>query len=96
MLDVHTPITDFLLMPDATALEMVFPEATQKGAADFSEWLAGAVRMFFDEEHTVKRLLSSIKNDGAADVKVVVNCRWQAPTATAQRLDFAVYQTWNI
>ena len=97
LLDVHAPITDFLPMLDADDLEMVFPEATLKGAAAFSEWLAGVVRIFFDEEHTVKEVTSSISTDGTADVKVVVNWkarRWQAPAATADKLDFDAYQTW--
>jgi hypothetical protein len=98
LLDVHAPITEFLpLLHDD--LEMVFPEATLKGQGAFSEWLAVVVRIFFDEEHTVKEVKVDFTSPDSADVKVVVNWkarRWKAPAATAEYLDFDAYQTWVV
>jgi len=99
LLDVHAPVTEFLPLLDDTRLEMRFPEATLKGQGAFSEWLAGVVRIFFDEEHTLKQVKATMQPDGSARVAVVVNWRarrWKAPAAKSEWLDFDAYQTWEV
>lgn len=99
LLDVHAPVTEFLPLLHETELEMVFPEGGLKGTGDFSEWLAGVVRIFFDEEHTLKEVKADVAPSGEANVKVVVNWkarRWKAPAAKAEYLDFDAYQTWLV
>jgi len=46
------------LLADAD-LEMVFPEATEKGHAGFEHWYERVIRIFFDEVHTVKEVQGS-------------------------------------
>lgn len=98
LLDVHAPITEFLPLLH-TDLKMVFPEATLEGQGAFSEWLAVVVRIFFDEEHTLKEVKAEFSAPDTANVKVVVNWkarRWKAPAARAEHLDFDAYQTWVV
>lgn len=98
LLDVHAPITEFLPLLH-TDLKMVFPEATLNGQGAFSEWLAVVVRIFFDEEHTLKLVKADLSSPDAATVKVVVNWkakRWKAPAAKSENLDFDAYQTWIV
>ena len=98
LLDVHAPTTEFLPLLDETGLEMRFPEGTLRGQGAFSDWLAGVVRIFFDEVHTLKQVKAEIKN-GSAQVTVVVNWkarRWKAPAAQSEWLDFDAYQTWVV
>lgn len=98
LLDVHAPVTEFLplLHPD---LRMVFPEATLVGPGAFSEWLAGVVRLFFDEHHIVKEVKADFTSPDTANVKVVVNWqtkRWKPPAANSEYLNFMAYQTWVV
>lgn len=98
LLDVHAPVTEFLPLLHAD-LKMVFPEATLQGPGAFSEWLAVVVRIFFDEEHTVKSVKADFTSPDTANVKVVVNWkakRWKAPAARSEQLDFDAYQTWVV
>ena len=99
LLDVHAPITEFLPLLHETELEMRFPEATLKGQGAFSEWLAGVVRIFFDEVHTLKKVEVDIQSHDTAQARVVVNWkarRWKAPAPNAENLDFDAYQTWVV
>lgn len=99
LLDVHAPVTELLPLLHETELEMRFPEATLRGQGEFSEWLAGVVRIFFDEEHTLKEVKADVVSEDTASVKVVVNWkarRWKAPAAKSEFIDFDAYQTWVV
>ena len=98
LLDVHAPVTEFLplLHPD---VKMVFPEATLEGQGAFSEWLAGVVRLFFDEHHIVKDVKAEFVSPDTANVNVVVNWqtkRWKPPAANSEFLDCMAYQSWVV
>jgi len=99
-LDVHAPEYDMLPMLADQGLEMVFPEATLRGWADFELWFQGVIRIFFDEVHTMKELNIKVSPDGSqADVKLCViweASRWKAPAANSDRLMFDAYQTWIV
>ena len=74
-LDVHAPIAEILPGLADLELEMRFPEATEHGHAGFSAWYHRVIRIFFDEEHTLKE--ARIIEDGPLPkAKVIVN--WQA------------------
>ncbi len=97
LLDIHAPVTEFLPLLDNQELVMEFPEATLHGLGEFSDWLAGVVRIFFDEEHTVKKVYVKKDKGTTTEVEVVVNWkarRWNAPAARSEYLDFDAYQTW--
>jgi hypothetical protein len=99
-LDVHAPEYDMLPMLADKGLEMVFPEATLRGWAEFELWFQGVIRIFFDEVHTMKQLDITLNGDKSqADIKLCVlweASRWKAPSAKSDRLAFDAYQTWVV
>jgi hypothetical protein len=97
-LDVHAPLVEVLPLLATEGLEMVFPEATLHGQAEFEGWYERVIRVFFDEVHTVKSVTSQTKGDGA-EVKVVVRWEasaWNPPAAKSQRIKLDAYQTWFV
>ena len=97
-LDVHAPMVELLpLLADAD-LEMYFPEGVSRGHAGFEAWYQRVIRIFFDEEHTVKEV-SAQPGGGDVEVKVVVNWQakvWNPPEAKSKWLGFDAYQTWIV
>jgi hypothetical protein len=97
-LDVHAPLSEVTPMLTSMGLEMKFPEATLRTAADFEGWYERVIRIFFDEVHKVKSVESKITEEGA-EVKVVVHWEasvWNAPAASSQRIKLDAYQTWYV
>jgi hypothetical protein len=97
-LDVHAPLGEVTPMLTSKGLEMKFPEATLRTAADFEGWYERVIRIFFDEVHKVKSVESKITEAGA-EVKVVVHWEasvWNAPAANSQRIKLDAYQTWYV
>ena len=97
-LDVHAPMVELLPMLADEGLEMQFPEGTLHGHAGFEGWYQGVIRLFFDEEHTVKSV-DVHAADGEAEVKVVVQWqanRWNPPAAQSDRINVDAYQTWTV
>jgi hypothetical protein len=95
-LDVHVPLEELLPLLADEDLEMVFPEGVSKGHAGFTEWYERVIRLFFDEEHTVKEV-GAQPGGGDVEVKVVVNWQakiWNPPDAKSKWLGFDAYQTW--
>jgi len=94
-LDVHVPLVELLPLLADDGLEMVFPEATEKGHAGFEHWYERVIRIFFDEVHTVKE----VNGSDPSNVKVVVNWQakvWNPPDAKSKWLGFDAYQTWIV
>jgi hypothetical protein len=94
-LDVHAPIETILPGLADAELEMIFPEATERGHAGFKNWYDRVTRIFFDEQHTVKDV--QLQDDG--QVKVVVNWQakvWNPPEPRSKWLGFDAYQTWAV
>jgi hypothetical protein len=97
-LDVHAPLAEVTPMLASKGLEMTFPEATLRGAADFEAWYERVIRIFFDEVHRVKDVDSTITDNGA-EVNVVVHWEasvWNPPAANSQRIKLDAYQTWFV
>jgi hypothetical protein len=97
-LDVHAPLSEVSAMLATEGLEMRFPEATLRTAAEFEAWYERVIRTFFDEVHNVKDVDSTITDDGA-DVEVVVHWEasvWNPPAAKSQRIKLDAYQTWRV
>lgn len=99
-LDVHAPMLEVVPMLSQDGdLEMRFPEATLRGLNEFERWYQGVIRVFFDEAHQVKEVESVIRDDGTADVKIVVHweaSRWTPPAEQSDRLEMDAFQTWNV
>ncbi|HTN02565.1 MAG TPA: hypothetical protein VL132_11825 [Planctomycetaceae bacterium] len=97
-LDVHAPLIELLPLLAEDDLEMVFPEATLHGQAEFEGWYEGVIRIFFDEVHSLKTVDVTLTDDGA-DVGVVVHWEasvWKAPARNSQRIKLDAYQTWQV
>ena len=97
-LDVHAPVEEVLPLLAEDDLEMVFPEATLSGTAEFEGWYEKVTHVFFDEVHTLKRVDFENTDEGAV-VKVVVRWEasvWNPPAATSERIKLDAYQTWLV
>lgn len=108
-LDNHAP-TEELVRLLAEDVQMVFPEKTLPGVADFKAWYAGGrysdgtdapgvINIFFDENHNVVSVNVTSSSDGQAEVTVVV--AWQAswfekPATKAKRTSLDATQTWTL
>jgi hypothetical protein len=108
-LDNHAPSEELMrLLSDD--VQMVFPEKTLPGIADFRAWYAGGrysdgtdspgvINIFFDENHNVVSVDVTASASDRAEVKVVV--AWQAswfekPATKAKRTSLDATQTWTL
>lgn len=97
-LDTHDPLVELLPLLADSGLEMRFPEGTVYGRAGFEGWYERVIRIFFDEEHTVKET-SIVEPGDRMRVKVVVNWQakaWEPPAPKSKWLGFDAYQTWVV
>jgi ketosteroid isomerase-like protein len=98
-LDVHAPVEQLhAMILDGHANEMVFPEMTTHGHAEFTDWYEKVTRRFFDEVHTLKKVEPTIDGD-TASVEVVVNWRasvWEPPSPNSKLLHMDAFQTWEV
>ena len=98
LLDIHAPLDSFrpLLTDD---VQLVFPEATVTGFEGYTGWYNNVVKIFFDEEHTLKVADITMQSDDACEAHVVVNWHasiWNAPEARSTRLMMDADQTWEV
>jgi hypothetical protein len=99
-LDEHAREVDFFPLLAEEGLSQMWPDYTVKSLGDFEGWYQRALRLFFDEVHTLLEFDVDVQSDGStAAVKLVVN--WQASTwtpgdAKSKRLDMDAYQTWGV
>ena len=108
-LDNHAPTAELeaLLTDD---VQMIFPEKTLPGIADFKAWYAGGkysdgtdapgvINIFFDENHNVVSVDVVGGTGDEPDLKVIV--AWQAswfvkPATKAKRTSLDATQTWTV
>ena len=108
-LDNHAPTEDLaaLLTDD---VQMIFPEKTLPGIADFKAWYTGGkysdgtdapgvINIFFDENHNVVSVDVAGGTESEPDLKVVV--AWQAswfekPATKAKRTSLDATQAWTV
>lgn len=94
LLSNHEPVDRLLPYLSDIDLEMVFPERTIRGTADFLDWYAVVGRAFTDQTHTVERLVSTANGDG---IDVALTVVWAATqTSDGTRSAFRVQQTWRL
>ncbi len=97
-LDIHAPLNELLPLLAEDQLEMVFPEATLGGLADFGAWYSRVTGIFFDEKHELKDVTVELTDEGAS-VSVIVYWEasvWNAPEPRSQRIKLHAYQTWFV
>ena len=99
-LDGHLPEVEMLKFLVPEGLEQQWPDYHVQNLADFEGWYQRALRLFFDEVHTLKEFNVTPSTDGStADVKVFVN--WQARTwtpgdAKSKYLNLDIHQSWIV
>lgn len=97
-LDEHVSVEELLPMVHPQ-MEFHIPEGVLRGHEGFRELYQGErgwIRSFFDEVHSVSRVVVSSSGEETA-VDVVVNWqarRWQPPAARSQWIGFDAYQQW--
>ena len=84
---------------DFEHLYLRFPEGEFRGYEGFVTWYRSAMDSYFDTQHTVHEVDVDLKDDGTADVRVVVTWRastWTPPAAHSQRVGFDIKQRWSV
>jgi len=95
-LDVHASLLELLPMLVDEGLEMIFPEATERGYAGFEHWYGRVIRIFFDEAHTVKSV-ETVDDNGLVHVLVHWEASvWNPPDANSARISCVADQTWEV
>ncbi len=108
-LDFHVPTEEICKLVAEDDVQMIFPEKTLHGVGDFIAWYAGGaysdgeqapgvINIFFDENHNVVSVDSSISGDTAEATVVVA---WQAssftpPAAKSKRVSANFTQVWKL
>lgn len=99
-LDSHQPEVEMLKFLVPEGLEQQWPDYHVQSLADFEGWYQRALRLFFDELHTLKSFDVTVSPDGSkADVKVFVNWQarvWTPGDAKSKYLNLDIHQTWVV
>jgi len=99
LLDEHARQVYLLPFLDENVVQ-AWPDYDVQNIADFEGWYQRALRLFFDEVHTIKQFDVTLNEDGSqAEVKVVVNWdarSWTPGDAKSKHLWMDAYQTWQI
>jgi hypothetical protein len=97
-LDQHAPIEQCYDMLADEGLNMQFPDGDIRDMASFKVWYDRVTNLFFDENHTLQSVESTIKGD-SADLNVIVGWQaswWEAPTAKSKRTSMDATQGWTV
>ncbi len=97
-LDIHAPLAECVKLLADDGLEMVFPEKTMRNADEFKSWYDAVTHTFFDENHNVVSVQTSLSGDTATCNIVVA---WQAswftpPAAKSKRTSMNATQRWIV
>lgn len=99
-LDSHLPEVEMLKFLVPEGLEQQWPDYHVQSLVDFEGWYQRALRLFFDELHTLKEFNVTVSPDGMkADVKVFVNWQarvWTSGDAKSKYLNLDIHQTWVV
>ncbi|GLX52587.1 hypothetical protein Shyhy01_55370 [Streptomyces hygroscopicus subsp. hygroscopicus] len=94
ILSSHEPVEDLLPFVIDDGLEMVFPERTLHGHADFREWYAAVGEAFGPQSHIVEKLRTD-EHEGHVDVEVTVV--WTAKNLSDGSVSaLRIEQTWQL
>jgi hypothetical protein len=100
LLDEHQRQVDLMKLLVPEGLAQNWPDYTVRSLGDFEGWYQRALRLFFDEVHTLKEFNVTLNEDGTkADVNLVVY--WEASTWTpgdrnSKRLMMDAHQSWEV
>jgi hypothetical protein len=97
-LNEHWPLVRMLPLVAQDDLQMIFPEATLNSLPEFEAWYENVIRVFFDQDHIIRKVSPTIRGD-EADVKVQVlwkASKWTPPDARSQRIAMLADQAWTV
>jgi len=98
LLNNHAPVDEVVALLNPDGVEMIFPEATLNGEAQFRSWYQAVTHKFFDQEHNIRQI-DVTPGEGTVEVFVIVNWKartWEAPAAFSSRIDCDAYQNWQV
>ena len=98
LLDVHAPVDECYEMLADNDLNMEFPEGVIRDLAGFGRLYKQWISLYFDENHTVQSVTSTV-NGTEAECEVVVG--WQAswfpaPAPKSKRTSLNAVQHWKV
>jgi hypothetical protein len=97
-LDIHAPLENCYQMLADTELNMDYPDGAIRDFAAFQNWYDRVTNLYFDENHHVQSLTSTIHGT-EADCEVLVG--WQAswfpaPAPKSKRTSLNALQQWRV
>ena len=97
-LDIHAPVEEAYKLLADKDLNMDFPDGAIRDFTTFKKWYDRVTNLFFDENHNVQSVKSTI-NGTEADCEVIVG--WQAswfpaPAAKSKRTSMNAIQQWKV
>lgn len=99
-LDTHVKEVELLPLLVSDGLTQLWPDFTVRNLCDFEDWYQRALRLFFDEVHTIKEFTVTPKGNGTeADVSVFVNWKartWNPGDAESKFLNLDIRQSWEV
>jgi hypothetical protein len=97
-LDNHDPIEKCYKLLADDGLNMQFPDGDIRDYASFKKWYDRVINLFFDENHYVQTVESTISGDQAV-VDIIVGWQaswWEAPAAKSKRVSMDATQRWTV
>jgi hypothetical protein len=97
-LDIHAPVEECYRLLADKDLNMDFPDGAIRDFDTFKKWYDRVINLFFDENHNVQSVVSTIQGT-EADCEVIVG--WQAswfpaPAAKSKRTSMNAVQKWKV
>ena len=97
-LDNHVPIENCYQLLADEGLNMQFPDGDIRDHNSFKTWYDRVTNLFFDENHNVQSVNTSISGDEAVvDIVVGWQASWfEAPAAKSKRTSMDATQRWTV
>jgi hypothetical protein len=97
-LDIHADFEDIYALLSADGLSMRFPDGDINDRESFKKWYERVTHLFFDEDHYVHSVDSTI-GEGSAELRVIVGWQaslWVPPEAKSRRVCLDATQRWVV
>jgi len=97
-LDFHVPLEEIGSLLTDRDLRMEFPDGDIHDFAGFKTWYHRVTNLFFDENHYVQTIRSTISGSQAT-LDIVVGWQaswWEPPAAKSKRVSMDATQRWTV
>lgn len=97
-LDFHVPVEQAYALLADKDLNVQFPDGDIRDFTTFKKWYDRVTNLFFDENHNVQSVESSISGDEAV-VDIVVGWQaswWEPPAPKSKRVSMDATQRWMV